>query len=98
MKAYAESVGRANNYQTVHNERLAAEVVEAVDIDVYDGPFYPLVEIHPAPRWLWSALVSAMVADSLTVDATRNLVAKVKDISDPPAWSNVEARRGGGLW
>jgi hypothetical protein len=37
--------------------------------------FKTLVEIHAAPRWLWSALVSRMIAEGLTVDTTGELVA-----------------------
>ncbi|HWY83107.1 MAG TPA: hypothetical protein VNY10_14475 [Roseiarcus sp.] len=58
VKAYAESVGRART--TVQNEVYAAEVEEAVP-NVGHGQFIQLVEIHAAPEWLWSALVSAMV-------------------------------------
>ena len=56
VKAYAASIGRAKYYQTVRHEAMAAEVARAANLDVYNGSFYPLVEIHAAPGWLWSAL------------------------------------------
>lgn len=70
-RAYAANVGRAKT--TVHREMAAATVIEAWS-DV--GPnasdyFSQLVEIHAAPKWLWPALVAKMVAEGMTVDATR---------------------------
>lgn len=55
MRAYAESVGRAR--KTVTNEVLAAKVADAVADIGHDASAYysQLVEIHAAPRWLWSA-------------------------------------------
>ena len=54
-RAYSESVGRAKT--SVHREIAAATVADAWS-DIGPDPssyFSQLVEIHAAPRWLWSA-------------------------------------------
>jgi ParB-like chromosome segregation protein Spo0J len=84
VKAYAESVGRKRS--TVHDEVYAATVADAVpdirnDITAF---FSQLVAIHAAPRWLWPALVSRMVDEGWTVEATRKTVAGAKDAPEPP--------------
>ena len=88
VKAYAASVGRART--TVHDEVYAAEVIEAVPHMRNDltGYFRHLTEIHAAPRWLWPALVSALVTNEWTVEATRKAVSVLKDIAEPPEWSD----------
>ena len=91
VKAYAESVGRART--SVSSEVLAARVADAVthvghDMTVH---FKSLVEIHAAPRWLWSALVGKMVTDGMTVEATRTMVAEVKGAVEPPGWADLGA-------
>jgi ParB/RepB/Spo0J family partition protein len=91
VKAYAESVGRAR--KTVSDEVLAARVAEAVAHVRHDlsGYFRHLTEIHPAPRWLWSALVEKLVADDLTVNDTRRLVAVYKNVAEPLPWLDAPA-------
>ena len=90
VKAYAESVGRVR--RTVHDEVLAARVVDAVahmrhDLSDY---FRHLTEIHAAPRWLWSALVEKLVSsEGMSIEAVRRLVADLKDVSVPPEWSDA---------
>jgi ParB-like chromosome segregation protein Spo0J len=75
VKAYAESVGRART--SVQKEVYAAKVAEGVpDIGhAISGSFSQLVEIHAAPEWLWSALVSAMVEGEWSVEQTRKKIA-----------------------
>lgn len=90
-RAYAESVGRPKS--SVHNEIAAATVADAcphVGADLSQN-FRALVEIHAAPRWLWSALVGRVVADEMTVEATRTMVAEVKDAVEPPGWVDLGA-------
>src|SRR4051794_39721092 len=74
VKAYAESVGRAQ--RTVYNETQAAKVFQAVaDIgNDLTKVFSQLVEVHVAPRWLWPALAEKLVADDLTVVEIKKLV------------------------
>src|SRR5690349_6558947 len=62
VKTYAASAGRPR--QTVSNEVLAARVSSSVPDIGHDLSklFSQLVEIHVAPRWLWSALVEKLVA------------------------------------
>lgn len=90
-RAYADQVGRSKS--TVHEEMAAAKVADACpDIRAELSRHWQcLVAIHAAPGWLWSALVSKMVADGLTVEATRKMVAEVKDAPEPPQWSDREA-------
>lgn len=38
-----------------------------------------LVEIYPAPRWLWRPLVSRLVSEVWTVDAARREAQRLKD-------------------
>ena len=49
-----------------------------------------LAEIHAAPRWLWGALVAAMLDKGWSVDATRAAVKRVKDAATPPKWADAE--------
>lgn len=91
VKAYAESVGRKRT--TVHNEIYAASVAMAVphvgnDISSHYKSF---VEIHAAPSWLWPALVQRMTQDGMTVDATRKMVAGIKDAPNPPQWADASS-------
>ena len=53
-----------------------AEVAAAIP-DIGNGVdrFSQLVEIHTAPRWLWPALVAAMLAKGWNVEATRGRTA-----------------------
>ena len=91
VRGYSESVGRSKS--RVQSEISAARVAEACP-DVGTDPsshFSQLVEIHAAPRWLWSALVGKMVADGMTVEATRTMVAEVKDAVEPPGWADLGA-------
>lgn len=90
VNAYADAAARPR--RSVHNEVQAAEVAGCAHVGTdLSEHFRALTEIHAAPRWLWSALVSKMVADGLTVETTRKLVAGVKDAPKPPEWSDVEA-------
>jgi hypothetical protein len=68
------SVGRAHT--TVHREVSAAEVSSVTNVghDLSEQ-FQTLVEIHAAPGWLWSALVTAMVDGEWSVEQTRKKIA-----------------------
>jgi hypothetical protein len=74
VKAYAADVGR--NRATVSTEVLAAKVAEAcathVAQDLSDH-FRSLTEIHAAPRWLWSALVSCMAETASAIHRAKRL-------------------------
>lgn len=90
IKAYAASIGRP--HQTVYDEVYAAEVAGAVPPmrnELTKISYKTLGAIHVAPRWLWPALVSAMLAQHWTVEHTRAAVGRLKDISyDAPEWVN----------
>jgi ParB/RepB/Spo0J family partition protein len=91
VKAYAESVGRART--SVHNEVYAAKVADTVPHmgNELSNYFRHLTEIHAAPLFLWPVLVNQLIIDDLTVDATRKMVAEVKDAPEPKKWMNGEA-------
>jgi ParB/RepB/Spo0J family partition protein len=91
VKAYAASIGRVRS--TVHNEVYAAEVAEAVPYvwNELSKVFSHLIEVHAAPRWLWSALVEKLIADDLSVVATKHLVASVRELPVPAPWLNAGA-------
>src|SRR4051812_43521905 len=78
-KPYSANAGR--DYELTKKEIQAARVAEAVSCQGNVSPdltryFIHLTSIHPAPRWLWAALVEKLVADDLSVIETRQLVAK----------------------
>jgi hypothetical protein len=70
-RAYADEIGRSKS--SVHEEMAAAKVADVCpDIRATLSKHWQcLVAIHAAPRWLWPALVEKMVADGMTVEATR---------------------------
>lgn len=86
LQAYADQAG-IKNRQTVAQQIWAAKVLEHCK-NIFTGDpsdyFMNLSVIHPSPEWLWPALVTRMVSDGLTVDATRKMVAEVKDAPEPP--------------
>ena len=84
-KAYAESVGRAR--QTVDNEIRAARVAQAVPDIGHATPFSQLIEIHAALKWLWAALVEAMIEHEWTVEQTRGQVAVIRQGLNGPLGS-----------
>ena len=85
VKAYADNAGRL--YTTVHHEACAARVASAASGQhVLIGDFRTLVAIHVAPEWLWPALVEHMLAEHLTVERTKKLVAGVKECDEEPYW------------
>ena len=49
-----------------------------------------LAEIHPAPQWLWIALVTKLFAEAWTVEKTREYVKRVQKVEAPPAWVDTE--------
>jgi len=76
IKAYAASAGRART--SVENEVKAARVAEAVTDIGHATAFSQLVEIHAAPKHEWRSLVGRVVRDNLTVEKTREEVAKTR--------------------
>jgi ParB-like chromosome segregation protein Spo0J len=96
IKAYAARIGRP--HQTVYDEVYAAEVVEAVPHmrnELANIPYKTLGAIHVAPRWLWPALGSAVVAGHWTVEQAKAAVRRLKDLPDQaPEWLN-DALSGG---
>ncbi len=94
VSAYADAIGRS--------PRVIAREIDAADMATAVGPYgqsaadlqeFPrhLAEMHSAPRWLWPALVSRLVADTWTVEAARREAQKLKDIPEPPDWADRDA-------
>jgi hypothetical protein len=44
-----------------------------------------LAELHAARCWLWSALVSALIANEWTAEQARKAAQRLKDVKEPPA-------------
>lgn len=79
---------------TIQTRRQAASVAEAVrshmgPVDLRDH-WRALSELHPAPRWLWRALVSKLIEESWTVETARKKAQSFKDIEQPPEWTSLE--------
>jgi hypothetical protein len=83
LRSYAKASGREKEERSVYAEAAAARVAQAVAVncDEFKGRFQHLVEIHSAPRWLWPALASAMLAKPWSVEQTRAQVARLKDVT-----------------
>lgn len=77
----------------VQIRREAAEVFQACNLEVTAAKERTkhLAEIHSASSWLWPALAAELVARGWTVEATRGKVAALKEVPQPPEWSNAEA-------
>ena len=84
LQEYADKAG-IKSRQTVAQQIWAAKVMKACK-NIFTGDpsdhFISLSIIHAAPEWLWPALVTKMVAEGMTVDATRKMVAGVKDVRE----------------
>lgn len=88
-KAYADLVGqpRTSIQTRISSARVAAET----DIGLSGKDRWSqLAEIHAAPRWLWHALVAAMLDQGWTVDVTRKEVKAVAETPLPPEWADAE--------
>jgi ParB family chromosome partitioning protein len=96
IKAYAARIGRP--HQTVYDEVYAAEVAEAIPHmrnELANVAYKTLGAIRVAPRWLWPALGSAVVAGHWTVEQAKAAVRRLKELPDQaPEWLN-DALSGG---
>lgn len=89
IRDYAKAAGIAEN--TIGARVKAARVFSVTHMgDATSDDFRHLAEIHAAPRWLWSALVAALIDKEWSVDSTRNAVKKVSGADEPPAWADAE--------
>lgn len=90
VRAYADAVGRPE--RTVSLEVAAARVASSHTranlADLVEHTRH-LAEIHAAPRWLWSALVSSLVANGWTVERIRQVVKSLSDTPEPPKWADA---------
>ncbi len=80
IRDYAARLGMPE--RTLSDRVQAARVAETVAHmrDDIGGHWRALSVVHSAPRWLWPALVSRLVADSWTVEAARREAQRLKDI------------------
>jgi DUF3102 family protein len=73
--------------------RTAAEVLRAcpdIGVDDVADRWRGLCHIHAAPRELWPALVSKMIANQWTIEATHEEVQRVMGTADPAGASPAE--------
>jgi protein gp37/ParB-like chromosome segregation protein Spo0J len=98
VRAYAEEVGR--KVGSIQDEREAAKVFQHCRHMPTESSnrFRQLVEIHAAPSWLWPSLVHRMTQDGMTVDATRKMIAGVKDAPNPPLWADASSIAYAVVW
>jgi ParB-like chromosome segregation protein Spo0J len=72
VEAYAKAVGRDTEIRSVRREIAAAEVMAQIGASAdFVEHWSPLAELHPAPKWLWRALVSRLVSEGWTVEQAR---------------------------
>ena len=84
VREYARSAGYKSAGH-ITNLMQAAEVFSQANAaaDLKDHAKH-LAEIHAAPRWLWPALVEKLLAEDLTVNDTKRLVAEYKTMESAP--------------
>lgn len=89
IKDYAERVGK--KYPTLMHKVYAATVLQNINIDILDvcDTWMALATIHPAPEWLWPALVTQLHTEHWTVDVTRSHVKPFQKLDAPPVWSDT---------
>jgi hypothetical protein len=79
VREYAAATNASPGYVT--NLRQAAEVfAHANTKDDLSERARHLAEVHSAPRWIWSALVSEMIYRGWNLDAVRSKVAAMKQM------------------
>jgi hypothetical protein len=93
LSEYARAIGRSTAY--VSQVRAAAEVFASVPQTLktskgFREKTYHLTEIYAAPEWLRPALVAKVQTEDWTVESTRKAVQSVKDVPEPPAWTDRE--------
>jgi protein gp37/ParB-like chromosome segregation protein Spo0J len=90
VREYAERMGQSKT--AIGVKRAAASVADACpDIGTEAmGYWSHLAEIHAAPKWLWSALVSALIEKDWSVETTRKAVKKLADLPAPPDWTDAD--------
>ena len=90
---YARQVGKSQ--ATISVRLCAARVAMAVTTRVVTLnmliPIYrSLTEIHAVPPWLWTALVTKLLAEKWTVEKTQEHVKRVQKVEAPPLWADRE--------
>jgi ParB/RepB/Spo0J family partition protein len=92
IKAYAEMGGQKST--TLQTKVEAAKVFQKTHVSFTDvrEVWRALAAIHPAPQWLWSALVTKMLAEqNWTVEKTHQQVKRFQKLEEPPGWVNISA-------
>jgi hypothetical protein len=91
LVAYAAKVGKA--VTTMQSRWEAAAVAERVITDISNNDLQErwsaLAAIHPAKEWLWSALVTQLLAEGWTVDVTRRRIKPFQKLNAPPDWVDL---------
>jgi protein gp37 len=89
--AYARLAGVPQG--TLKTKIAAARVAASVssyELTQLQDVWRALDAIHPAPAWLWSALVTKLIAEAWTIEKTREHVKRVHTLEAPPAWVDLE--------
>ena len=69
-----------------HQKGVANAMIEAgYPVTGLMAYWQSLTAIHAAPQWLWSALVTKVLTEALTVEKTRDAVKRVQHLDAPPA-------------
>lgn len=86
VREYATAVGLTPG--AVTRQRQAAEVFSQLNgTSGLEKKTEHLAEIHAAPRWLWPALVDAMLGNGWSVEQTREQAGRFKDFpTQAPKW------------
>lgn len=88
---YAKAAGI---HEATLSERVRAARVAETVMDIHNdlsAQWQHLSAIHAAPRWLWSALVSALIDNEWSVEAVRKAVKAVAEAPEPPEWADAAA-------
>ena len=88
---YARQIGKPQT--TLADKIKAARVAEHINayaLTDLQPCWRPVAEIHAAPQWLWSALVTKLLAEAWTVEKTREHVKRIQKLEAPPEWVDRE--------
>jgi hypothetical protein len=88
--AYARMAGVPQG--TLKTKIAAARVAASVssyELTQLQDVWRALDAIHPAPAWLWPALVAKLIAEALTIEKTREEVKRVSKLDAPPEWADL---------
>lgn len=87
--AYADKCGMNESKRRYLAMKVqAAKIRHEIGTDVPMDQWRALSELHPASPWLWNALVARLSDENWTVEIARRSAQKLKDVAEPPKWTN----------